>query len=51
MGSQAASVSIVRYAAGLGMICGLFLGAAVMGFSLLINILIRLTKALTFLAT
>ena len=38
--------SIVRYAAGLGMIWGLFLGVAVMGFSLLISTLVRLTKAL-----
>jgi hypothetical protein len=38
--------SIVRYAAGLGMIWGLFLGTAVMGFSLLISTLVRLTKAL-----
>ena len=38
--------SIVRYAAGLGMIWGLFLGVAVMGFSLLISPLVRLTRAL-----
>ncbi len=38
--------SLVRYAAGLGMIWGLFLGTAVMGFSLLIAAVVRLTKAL-----
>ena len=38
--------SVVRYAAGLGMIWGLFLGAAVMGFSLLVSTLVRLTRAL-----
>ncbi len=38
--------SPVRYAAGLGMIWGLFLGTAVMAFSILIATLIRLTKAL-----
>ena len=38
--------SIVRYAAGLGMIWGLFLGVAVMWFSLLISTLVRLTRAL-----
>ena len=38
--------SIVRWAAGMGMIWGLFLGTAVMGFSLLISTLVRLTRAL-----
>ncbi|HEX9286885.1 MAG TPA: hypothetical protein VF999_06420 [Thermoanaerobaculia bacterium] len=38
--------SLVRYAAGLGMVWGLFLGTAVMGFSLLIAAVVRLTKAL-----
>jgi len=38
--------SVVRYAAGLGMIWGLFLGVAVMGFSLLITTLVKLTRAL-----
>ena len=38
--------SIVRYAAGLGMIWGLFLGTAVMGFSLLISTAVRLIRAL-----
>jgi hypothetical protein len=41
-----AGASVVRYAASLGMIWGLFLGAAVMGFSLLITTLVRLTRAL-----
>jgi uncharacterized membrane protein len=44
--SPAASDSIVRYAGGLGMIWGLFLGTAVMGFSLLISTVVRLTRAL-----
>jgi len=38
--------SLVRYATGLGMVWGLFLGTAVMGFSLLIAAVVRLTKAL-----
>jgi len=38
--------SLVRYAAGLGMVWGLFLGTAVMGFSLLVAAIVRLTKAL-----
>jgi hypothetical protein len=38
--------SVVRYGAGLGMIWGLFLGVAVMGFSLLIATVVRLTRAL-----
>jgi hypothetical protein len=46
LASPAAPDSIVRYAAGLGMIWGLFLGVAVMGFSLLISTLVRLTRAL-----
>ena len=39
-------VSVIRYAASLGMIWGLFLGTAVMGFSLLIATLVKLTRAL-----
>jgi hypothetical protein len=38
--------SVVRYGAGLGMIWGLFLGVGVMGFSLLIVTVVRLTRAL-----
>lgn len=38
--------SLTRYAAGLGMVWGLFLGTAVMGFSLLIGSLGKLTRAL-----
>jgi hypothetical protein len=44
--ATAAAASIVRYAAGLGMIWGLFLGAAVMAFSLFISALVRLARAL-----
>jgi hypothetical protein len=36
--------SLVRYAAGVGMIWGLFLGTAVMGFSLLLVTLIQLAR-------
>ena len=46
LSSSTAPESVVRYAAGLGMIWGLFLGVAVMGFSLLISTLVRLTRAL-----
>jgi hypothetical protein len=46
LASAAAPASIVRYAAGLGMIWGLFLGTAVMGFSLLISTAVKLTRAL-----
>ena len=38
--------SVTRYAAGVGMIWGLFLGTAVMAFSLLIASLVKLTRAL-----
>lgn len=38
--------SLTRYAAGLGMVWGLFLGTAVMGFSLLIVCLGKLSRAL-----
>ena len=41
-----AQASVVRYAASLGMIWGLFLGTGVMGFSLLITTLVKLTRAL-----
>ena len=40
------AASLVRYAAGLGMIWGLFLGTAAMAFSLLVAALVKLTKAL-----
>ena len=40
------SESPARYAAGLGMVWGLFLGTAVMAFSLGIAAVIRLAKAL-----
>ena len=46
LASQSVTDSIVRYAAGLGMIWGLFLGTAVMGFSLLIATILKLVKAL-----
>ena len=46
LASAAAAASIVRYAASLGMIWGLFLGTAVMAFSLLISALVRLARAL-----
>jgi hypothetical protein len=36
--------SLVRYAAGVGMIWGLFLGTAVMGFSLLLVTLVQLAR-------
>ena len=44
--SPAVTGSLTRYAAGLGMVWGLFLGAAVMGFSLLIGSLAKLSRAL-----
>jgi hypothetical protein len=46
LASSPAPGSIVRWAAGMGMIWGLFLGTAVMGFSLLISTLVRVTRAL-----
>ena len=36
--------SLIRYAAGVGMIWGLFLGTAVMGFSLLLVTLIQVAR-------
>ena len=39
------SGSVVRYAAGVGMVWGLFLGTGVMAFSLLLMVLARLAKA------
>ena len=36
--------SLVRYAAGVGMIWGLFLGTAVMGFSLLLVTLLQIAR-------
>ena len=44
--SQPVTGSVTRYAAGVGMVWGLFLGTAVMGFSLLIGTLAKLTRAL-----
>ena len=44
--SQPVSGSVPRYAGGVGMVWGLFLGTAVMAFSLLIAGLSRLTRAL-----
>lgn len=41
---HAARGSLVRYAAGVGMIWGLFLGTAVMGFSLLLVTLVQLAR-------
>ncbi len=44
--SQPMTGSVTQYAVGVGMVWGLFLGAAVMGFSLLIGSLGKLTRAL-----
>ena len=44
--SPAVTGSLARYAAGLGMVWGLFLGTAVMAFSLLIGSLGKLSRAL-----
>ena len=44
--SQPISGSVTRYAVGIGMVWGLFLGTAVMSFSLLIGSLARLARAL-----
>lgn len=44
--SPQASGSVARYAAGVGMVWGLFLGTAVMAFSLLIASLVKLARAL-----
>lgn len=38
--------SLIRYAAGVGMIWGLFLGTAVMGFSLLLVTLIQIARVI-----
>ena len=46
LASSPVPTSLTRWAAGMGMIWGLFLGTAVMGFSLLISTLVRLTRAL-----
>jgi hypothetical protein len=46
LASPPQTASLVRYAVGLGMIWGLFLGTAVMAFSLLIAALVKLTKVL-----
>jgi hypothetical protein len=43
-GRSAADGSLVRYAAGVGMIWGLFLGTAVMAFSLLLVTLIHIAR-------
>ena len=42
--SRSADGSLVRYAAGVGMIWGLFLGTAVMAFSLLLVTLIQVAR-------
>ncbi|MFN2621674.1 MAG: hypothetical protein ABR611_02415 [Chthoniobacterales bacterium] len=44
--SHGAPGSLVRYAAGVGMIWGLFLGTAVMGFSLLLVTLIQIARVI-----
>jgi hypothetical protein len=44
--STSVTGSLVRYAAGAGMVWGLFLGTAVMAFSLLLGVLGRLVRAL-----
>jgi hypothetical protein len=41
---RGADGSLVRYAAGVGMIWGLFLGTAVMGFSLLLVTLVQVAR-------
>jgi hypothetical protein len=38
--------SLVRYAAGVGMIWGLFMGTAVMGFSMLLVTLIQIARVI-----
>ena len=43
-GRSAADGSLVRYAAGVGMIWGLFMGTAVMAFSLLLVTLIHVAR-------
>lgn len=44
--AREAGGSIVRYAAGVGMIWGLFLGTAVMGFSLLLVTLLQIARVI-----
>ena len=41
-----AGASLVRYAAGIGMIWGIFLGTAVMGFSLLLVTLVAIARVM-----
>ena len=41
---RTADGSLMRYAAGIGMIWGLFLGTAVMGFSLLLVTLVQIAR-------
>jgi hypothetical protein len=43
---RTADGSLVRYAAGVGMIWGLFLGTAAMGFSLLLVTLIQIARVI-----
>ena len=43
---HAGSGSLVRYAAGVGMIWGLFLGTAVMGFSLLLVTMVQIARVI-----
>lgn len=43
---HSAGGSLVRYAAGVGMIWGLFLGTAAMGFSLLLVTLIQIARVM-----
>ena len=45
-GQTAHGGSLVRYAAGVGMIWGLFLGTAAMGFSLLLITLVQIARAI-----
>jgi len=44
--SPSAGASLVRYAAAVGMIWGLFLGTAVMGFSLLLVTIVQVARLL-----
>ena len=45
-GSEAVRGSLVRYAAGVGMIWGIFLGTAAMAFSLLLMTLIQIARVI-----
>ncbi len=45
-GRDAAAGSLVRYAAGVGMIWGIFLGTAAMGFSLLMVTLVHIARVI-----